>query len=144
MSITAICGRFNPGYEKLCRKYNDEKIHILSSVDDIWNYMADSDLCISAAGSTLYELCACGIPTISYILADNQVENAACLNKDGIIYSIGDIRNDIDYSGLSILLEKCAAYSFRKDIRSKMKKNVDVNGAESIIKGFINVDGNNI
>lgn len=34
--------------------------------------MQQCDMAVSAAGSTLYELCACGMPTITYVLADNQ------------------------------------------------------------------------
>lgn len=40
-------------------------------MSDIENYMKRADVAVSAGGSTLYELCAVGTPTISYALADN-------------------------------------------------------------------------
>lgn len=39
---------------------------------DMRQCMEDADLFITAAGSTLYELAACGTPNISYILAEDQ------------------------------------------------------------------------
>lgn len=35
--------------------------------------MQKADIAISAGGFTLYELCACGTPTITYCMADNQM-----------------------------------------------------------------------
>ncbi|MCR5796546.1 MAG: hypothetical protein K6G63_01315 [Eubacterium sp.] len=43
--------------------------------------MQKCDIAISAAGSTLYELCACGVPTITYTTADNQIKAEKFLAK---------------------------------------------------------------
>ena len=51
------------------------------------------DLAVSAGGgSTLYELCACGTPAITYVLADNQIENAVKFESTGYMMYAGDCR----------------------------------------------------
>ena len=57
--------------------------------------MSNSDLCIGAAGSTSWERCCLGQPTITFSIADNQVEIAEQLSKKNIAI----------YSNLSNLLE---------------------------------------
>jgi UDP-2,4-diacetamido-2,4,6-trideoxy-beta-L-altropyranose hydrolase len=50
--------------------------------------MADSDLAIGAAGSTSWERCTLGLPTLMVVLADNQREAACALAKAGAVTSI--------------------------------------------------------
>ena len=56
--------------------------------------MSKSDLCIGAAGSTAWERCCLGLPTITLVIADNQREIAEQLSQ----------RNEAIYSNLSNLL----------------------------------------
>lgn len=67
-------------------------IHIHEGILDVASFMASCDLAICAGGTTLCELCAVGVPTVSYLMADNQhtaVETYAAL---GLIPYAGDIR----------------------------------------------------
>lgn len=47
-------------------------IDVLIGVSDMARLMADSDLAIGAAGSSTWERCCVGLPTVMIILADNQ------------------------------------------------------------------------
>ncbi|MDE5639478.1 MAG: UDP-2,4-diacetamido-2,4,6-trideoxy-beta-L-altropyranose hydrolase, partial [Odoribacter sp.] len=56
----------------------DEIMELASGIDNIMvhrmvqemkSWMRMCDIAVSAAGSTLYELCACGVPTITYVVA---------------------------------------------------------------------------
>lgn len=47
--------------------------------------MNDSDIAISACGSTLYELSAIGVPTIGITLAENQLALAQTMESKGLI-----------------------------------------------------------
>ena len=45
---------------------------VLVNVNDMAQLMADSDLAIGAAGSTSWERCCLGVPTLMVVVADNQ------------------------------------------------------------------------
>lgn len=51
------------------------------------------DLAVSAAGTTLYELCAAGVPTLSFAMADNQALFARKMEAVGAVTYLGDVRN---------------------------------------------------
>lgn len=56
---------------------------VMVNVNDMAQRMADSDLAIGAAGSTSWERCCLGLPTLMVVLADNQKEAAEHLQKAG-------------------------------------------------------------
>lgn len=53
-------------------KDNASQIDIYRNLNDLSPVMLQADLAISSGGSTLYELQACGTPTMAFIMADNQ------------------------------------------------------------------------
>jgi UDP-2,4-diacetamido-2,4,6-trideoxy-beta-L-altropyranose hydrolase len=52
---------------------------VVVNVDDMAQRMADSDLAIGAAGSTSWERCCLGLPTLMVVLAENQLAGAQAL-----------------------------------------------------------------
>ncbi|SPJ34385.1 UDP-2,4-diacetamido-2,4,6-trideoxy-beta-L-altropyranose hydrolase [Kushneria phyllosphaerae] len=66
---------------------------VVVNVDDMARRMANADLAIGAAGSTSWERCCLGLPTILLVLASNQREVAASLERQGaaIVVPAGDI-----------------------------------------------------
>lgn len=56
------------------------------NVGDMAQLMADSDLAIGAAGSTSWERCCLGLPTVLVVLADNQQQVAQGLEQAGAVY----------------------------------------------------------
>lgn len=56
---------------------------IAQGVTDMAALMAEADIAIAAAGSTLWELCCVGVPTIAVITADNQRHSAAAAEQAG-------------------------------------------------------------
>ncbi len=68
-------------------------VHLHYNVSDMAALMKQCDYAISAAGTTLYELCALGIPAISFTMADNQIIMAETFAETGAVPYAGDIRN---------------------------------------------------
>lgn len=56
--------------------------------------MHSCELAVSASGTTLLELCACGIPTICFSFADNQMAFAASMDNYGAMCYVGDAREE--------------------------------------------------
>jgi len=66
---------------------------VLIGVSNMAELMAGSDLAIGAAGSTSWERCCMGLPTLALVLADNQQEAAGFLEKAKAVMLLGDARN---------------------------------------------------
>lgn len=136
--INVICGKYYTNYEQLCRQFSQfSQIHFYNKISNIEDYMKQADMAISAGGTTLYELCACGTPTISYSFTDNQLDNAMQFQKDGLIDYAGDIRDMDIYENINMLLEKYFDDPALRIARSrKMQALVDGKGAERIVKAL--------
>ena len=112
------------------------RINVLRNVTDMAALMLDSDVAISAAGSTLYELCACGVPTINYVLADNQILAAKSFEDKGAMICCGDLRRSPDTYGhiYTRLVDLANDFELRKKLSGEAKNLVDGNGALRIAK----------
>lgn len=66
---------------------------VLMDISDMAERMAEADLAIGAAGSTSWERCCLGLPTLMVVLADNQVDLAAALATEGVCIRVSDIKD---------------------------------------------------
>ena len=116
-------------------------IHIYENVSKMSVLMESCDIAISASGSTLYELCSLRVPTISYILADNQKEIAEAFDAKGIIRNCGDIRIIGKEKLAEVLLENVNLlsrnYKERCEIVDRMSSVVDGKGAGRIVRALL-------
>lgn len=140
-TINVICGIYNTNYNKFVKKYEkDINIRFHQAVNNIEQYMKDADIAVSAGGTTLYELCAMGTPTISFSFADNQLENVRKFQEDRLIDYAGDARmNDIAGTINQYLIRYRNDFELRKDKSEKMQKMVDGKGAICLAKILINL-----
>jgi len=67
------------------------KVEVKVDVDNMAEIMADSDMAIGAAGSTTWERCCLGLPTIQLLTANNQKTVFELLSKGGVVKSIDSI-----------------------------------------------------
>ena len=98
-----VIGAVNTDKEKI-GKIAKEQSNIITYFDltSLKNLMLKCDVAISAAGSTLYELYATHTPTVTYIVADNQIRGARGFEKAGLMKCCGDIRE----LGATVLAER--------------------------------------
>lgn len=132
-----VIGEFEPDREKIigmALKY--EWIVLHCQVKQMAQLMLSCDAALSAAGSTLYELCACGIPTVTYVLEDNQILGAAIFQEKSLMKSVGDYRY-VDKWMCKLFQQMKELYD-SKEMREKMSRDmmklVDGKGTENIIK----------
>lgn len=131
LQVNVICGTYNQQYDFLKKKSEVySNVNIYQAVSDIEQYMMEADVVISAGGSTLYELCAVGVPTISYSIADNQLDNVRKFHEDGIIDYAGDVRSDALLQKIRYYLERFEGnHGLRQEKSRKMREMVDGKGA---------------
>lgn len=139
--IHVICGSYNRNYELLSQQYHAYgNVAIRRDVPDLIRYMQDADIAVSAGGSTLYELCACGTPAVCYALADNQLDNVRLFSEEGLMPYAGDARTEDIVSGVNTGIAYLSSLtdSAREALEGRMRALVDGRGAERLAKILTN------
>jgi UDP-2,4-diacetamido-2,4,6-trideoxy-beta-L-altropyranose hydrolase/UDP-4-amino-4,6-dideoxy-N-acetyl-beta-L-altrosamine N-acetyltransferase len=65
------------------------RIHCYQNPKNMPQIMLQADLAISAGGGTLYELAACGVPTLAFIYSENQLGLVSYMEELGYLVSLG-------------------------------------------------------
>lgn len=91
--VTVIMGEAAPWLTQIraCAAGMPVRTEVLVNVRDMARHMANSDLIIGAAGSTSWERCCLGVPTVMVILADNQLCTATALQAAKAVALIQNI-----------------------------------------------------
>lgn len=71
--ITVIAGHANPYVDRLQAQTDDMDVTLLTGVSNIAELMCEHDLAVGASGSTSWERCALGLPTVAVVTANNQL-----------------------------------------------------------------------
>ncbi len=82
--IDVVVGRQAPSLPALidlCRRTPGLQVHI--DTNELCRLMVDADIAVGGAGSTMWERCCLGLPTVALILADNQRLAAQMLDAAG-------------------------------------------------------------
>jgi len=135
VEFLVIIGPLNPHYNELKKYIDSEKINVklIRSPENLADFYLDSDIAISAGGSSCYEFSYFGIPNIIITLAKNQVKIAKELDRQKISIYIGDIQK-IDFNNLRKKLKELISNSSIRNTMSKNgKKLVDGKGKERTI-----------
>lgn len=138
--LHVVVGRLNEDKDKLY-KLADELpfLQLHENVSDMASLMTSCDLAVSAAGTTLYELCAAGVPSMSFCLADNQMTAAKAFDEAGIIPCAGDIRCNCDEVLVKIMnfvTDMLGNFQKRLTAQATMRQLVDGKGAMRIAKAL--------
>lgn len=133
-----VIGSLNPRIE-IIKKLSGRNIILHINERNMSNLMRECDVAVSAAGSTLYELCACGTPTVTYVLADNQIGAAEEFGRLGIMINAGDCRKNDDIS--SVIAESLRGMNKAvcAEMSAKMQSLVDGKGAGRIADVIISI-----
>lgn len=113
------------------------QVHIYEKQRNLSGIMKRCDMALSAGGTTLAELCACGVPTVNYAVAENQLPGIWAYETDGLMLSAGDVRNQVEEGIERIvrLLQRMKENNTERMAFSiKMRKAVDGKGAERIAR----------
>jgi len=94
INITVVMGENAPHLENVKFKANTlpYKTEVRVNVDNMAEIMANADIAIGAAGSSTWERCCLGLPTIQVVIAKNQVIIAKSLAENNAIKFLQDIK----------------------------------------------------
>ena len=136
-----VSGSLNPHIgelQALAKKH--ENIHIHCNVTNMAELMAESEVALSAGGSTLYELCAVGVPVIAFSFAENQEHLVQTFVKRGIAQYGGNYRTDgnkMIQNTIAGLEKLCGDEALKTEYRRKALQLVDGKGAERIAEALL-------
>ena len=140
VSITAICGRFNPHLSDLEALANkDSRLKVLTDVPDMWNKMAGADLCIASASSTMYELSTMGVPTVCCYYVENQRRIAEGFERLGLC-NAGDFSKTPEEVLRKIEVEVYKLFhnrAKRDELSTNMRKICDGMGAAHLVEEIL-------
>lgn len=130
LEINVVVGGMFDNKEKLHSLYdNVENVHLHENVKSMSSLMGESDLAVSANGTTVYELAAAGVPTISFAIVKEQVKSATKLFELGVVDYCGEVFNEE---------EKCISKIINK-IDNYVKNPLELN--ELALKANTIIDG---
>jgi UDP-2,4-diacetamido-2,4,6-trideoxy-beta-L-altropyranose hydrolase len=127
--------------KKEFEKLKDNWTEVYYSIDaaKMLELMLSSDITISAAGQTLYELAVTGTPAIAVAVADNQRNNILEWKKNGFL--IDPIFHG-DSSHQKKIIEQLStmqSITLRKKLSAKGKSSVDGQGSRRVIEILLNI-----
>ncbi len=135
-----VCGPYctdTEELEEIAGRSNLIKIH--RNVTDMGDLMKRCDIAVSAAGSTLYELCCVGVPTVGFYFAENQRRNMEAFDELTPVINAGNFLTSPEkvieniQENVDML---CHSEKLRKTASDAMRGIVDGEGAKRLAKAL--------
>lgn len=136
-----ICGPYCTDTEELeSLAEQNSFLEIHKNVTDMSEIMRHCDVAVSAAGSTLYELCRVGVPTVGFYFVENQRQNMEAFERLSPIKNAGDFSAFPDrvLSNIEQEVENlCRSRKRREEVSLSMRALIDGRGAERLARGLL-------
>ncbi|MBE5843554.1 MAG: hypothetical protein E7302_05145 [Butyrivibrio sp.] len=141
--IHLLAGRFYRISERVQKYVEDGSVVLHQNVSNVAEIMGSCDFAITPAGTTLFELCAVGVPSVSYVFADNMEPDALYFANDGLVPYAGDFRDD-ERTVLINIMTQLLKFSeldtaSRIEIGNRMKSIIDGQGADRIAEAILDM-----
>lgn len=83
-------------YNEMIKDYANSKnnVNVIIDSKNVSELMFNADLAIGAGGSTSWERCCLALPTLLYVLGENQMRVASSLQKAGAVKIVQDFKAD--------------------------------------------------
>ena len=138
--IDVILGSANPWIKEVALFLKELKVNTKLHIDtqEISQIMSESDIAIGAGGSTSWERCCLGLPSIIISLAENQIAISKSLHACGAALYIGGLnQNNFDsklVNAINTLLTDSILY---EKMSRKSASIVDGHGTDKLIESLI-------
>lgn len=140
--VDVVVGASNPRKERIretCREMRNVNFHC--QVENMADLMSLADLAIGAGGTSTWERCFLGLPSMVLVLADNQRELVEAMSARGAMNNVG-WHDDVTSTGLAEELRKELASPDRLKAMSALSLAVmggpdAVSGAEIVVDRLV-------
>jgi UDP-2,4-diacetamido-2,4,6-trideoxy-beta-L-altropyranose hydrolase len=134
--ITVVMGGMAPALDRVRERVAALpcEARLLTDVKDMARLMAQADLAIGAVGSTSWERCCLGLPTLTLVIADNQEPTAKALEQAGAAISLGLFTSAGKVSDLRERLSIIQALTTLRDYAEKAASVTDGLGLMKILE----------
>ena len=148
MKLHVISGVFNQNVDELkALTLQCFNVLVYENVSNMAEIMSKCQIAVSAGGSTLMELAAVGVPTIAYIVADNQESGVKALVDLGAVMYGGNA-SDADGDGcvectqsiVGCMQSLISDKALRDNLREKASSLVDGFGAKRIAEVLVELE----
>jgi UDP-2,4-diacetamido-2,4,6-trideoxy-beta-L-altropyranose hydrolase len=141
LQVTVLVGGSNPHLDLIARAAGNSgrEIKIVVNASDVSEFMAAADVAICAAGSSCWEMCLLGLPTVLLDLAANQTPVVRKLDDLGAVINVGsasEVSSEQIAGALDSLIRSPEA---RKQMSERSRELVDGRGAERV-RAFMDGD----
>lgn len=138
-----VAGKFYKNFAGLNQIADkNSMITLYHNISDIWNVMRKCDVAISAGGTTLAELCACGIPSVCFAIAENQLPGIRAYAAEEMMLYAGNVMQERDSVIQNVVMETeklVGGYSERRYLAQKANFFIDGKGATRISEHIISL-----
>ena len=131
--VLAGPGAVTTAWTEVARTVGGTRLEIVSNPSDIPSVMAAADIAVSSAGSTIWQLCFMGVPSVLMTVADNQKGIAQQLDAAGCAVDVG-WHADLEESEFADTLERIFRDRATRARMSRKGQNlVDGRGVERVV-----------
>lgn len=91
-----VIGKYFTSKETLIQmKEKNNNLNLLENVSSLKNYIIESDLCISAAGTTVFEIARCSTPIVLFAQEENQLYSSHYWEKTKGVLNFGFFEEEL-------------------------------------------------
>ena len=141
ISFDVVVGASNPNKSKVeasCGKLPNVTFHC--QVNNMAKLMLDADLAIGAGGATTWERCILGLPCITVVFAENQLQTTLDLAEAGVIEYLGwvdQLTSDNYQVALQHAIEHPGYLNEMSDKAKKMMSNHAISNHKTLMQTML-------
>ena len=140
LKLTIAVGDLCPHLQVIKEQVSSMEVssaEIIVNARNMAQLMAKCDICISAAGSTIWELATLGVPTLAIQTADNQKKTLDNLSAEWSVYSLGKCDSLSPELLCELLSDILNGKINLHDLSRKIAKVTDGKGVERVVETLL-------
>ena len=143
MEVAIVVGPANPHVRTIERELVTAPFafRLFQSVEDMAELMAWADIALAGAGSTSWELAFMGLPTLTLVLAENQLAIAERLNLARVVVNLGSHEKLSSGQIAQVIRQSLLSVEERLELAQRARALVD---GEGIHRVLMNLSGEKV